>query len=296
MSILSFVRSFAPVMERRELLNVIDQLQLEYDDTLAPILGDVREAFGATPLKSMFARKVETTMRRSINFNSSALDLILHSLENLRGNFEVIRKEVRSLFSIQFTNSNLSFDRANMLKFIEAMAFYIRYGRKFILFMVANEAATLGKATPAKWTPAEHEWIDSNLDQFASLYTTMSLPASELKARLNKASNATVDEATYQLAEQSLGAAKTDPLNMSGFNPSNNPLMLLGKFMAEAQVERYRLAKEEFFGLQLRLQELRDLQKGEGANPVIGKNIQDYERRISSYEFEIKKIEERAGL
>lgn len=295
MSILNYVQQLAPVMERRQLLNVLDQLQTEYDDTLAPLITDVREVFSNVELKSNLAKRMEQILRRNINFNQPALLLMLGSMENIRGNFEVIRKEIRSLFSIQFTNSNLTFDRANLLKFVEGLAFYIRFSRKYLLFLVAKEAAVHGKATRSNWTSAENDWIDSNMEQFAGLYPAMVLPPQALKQKLNSASSATVDEATFQVAQQSLGLSKTDPLMMAGFSPRQNPFLILGKMIAELQVERYHAAQEEYYGLQLRLEELRQLLANEPTSPVLQKQIEAYERRISSYEYEINKIQERAG-
>jgi len=124
----------------------------------------------------------------------------------------------------------------------------------------------------------------------------MSMPPSQFKARLNGASNAQVEEATFQVAQQSLGTNKIDPLEMAGFSPRMNPLMLMGRFIAEMQVERYNAAKEEYYGIQLRLQEMRDIVAGQGTNPMIQKQIQQYEKRASEYEFEMAKIQEKAGL
>lgn len=296
MSILAFIESLPAVMERRQVMTVVDQLKMEYDDTVAPFIDDVRQAFNELQLKSMLMKRMDTTQRRYISFTGNSLGLILNNLSNVRNCFDIIEKDVKSAFSVQFTNTNMSFERANVLKFIEALAFYIRYARKFLLFAIAQESMALGKATSPKWSPAESEWIDSNMDQFAGLHTTMSLPPSDFKARLQKASNATVDASTFQLAQQSLGIAKTDPLDMNGFSPRQNPFMMLGKFLAEMQVSRYHEAKEEFYGLQLRLQELHDLAKGEPSNPVIQKQIQAYEKRISEYEYEMQRICERAGV
>ncbi|AEH03517.1 virion structural protein [Pseudomonas phage PhiPA3] len=295
MSLLTYVRSLAPVIERRDLMNIIDNLELEYEDTLAPILADVREAFGGRPLKSMLARRMDVAMRRNVNFSGSVVDVIINSLTNVKSAFEFLRRETRALFSVQFTNSNLTFDRANLLKFVEALAFYVRYGRKFLLYVVGQEAATVGKATISRWTSAENEWIESNMSQFTALFPTMNLPGSELKSRMSRASSATIDDSTFQLA-QGLGAAKTDPLNLSGFSPRQNPFLIIGKLIAEMQAERYKNAKEEYFGLQLRLQELRELAAGGQANPQLQREIEAYERRASSYEFEIAQIEEKAGI
>lgn len=296
MNILSFVQSLPSVMERRDVIKILDQLALEYDDTVGPIVADMAEAFKGVPTKSNLAKRMDLVMRRYVNYQGTSLELILNTLINVRSCFEVIRKDIRQIFSVSFTNTNLSFDKATVLQFIEALAFYIRYARKYMLFLVAAESSQAGKATPAKWTSAESEWIDVNMDQFAGLYVAMSQPPAQFKARLNSASNAQVEEATFQVAQQSLGSQKTDPLDMNGFSPRMNPLMLLGKLVAELQVERYKTAQEEYYGLQLRLQELRDIQSGAGTNPMIQKQIGQYEKRISEYEFEMAKIQEKAGL
>lgn len=296
MSILAFIESMPAVMERRSILNALEQLKMEYDDTVAPFIDDVRTAFQTVQFKSVLMKRMDTVIRRYVNYQGNSFSLILNNLTNIRNAFPIIEKDVRTAFSVQFTNSNMSYERANVLKFIEALAFYIRYGRKFMIFVVAQEAMALGKAAPPKWTPAESEWIDDNMDQFAGLFVTMSIPPDQFKARLQKASNAIVDSATFSLAQQALGVQKTDPLEINGFSPRNNIFMMAGKFLAELQVSRYHEAKEEFYALQLRLNELQELQRGEPANPVIQKQIQAYEKRVSEYVFEMSRIEEKAGL
>jgi hypothetical protein len=296
MSILAFIESMPAVMERRSVLAAVEQLKMEYDDTVAPFIDDVRAAFEGVEMKSVLMKRMDTVTRRFVSFNGNSFNLILNNLANLRNAFPIIEKDVRTAFSVQFTNTNMSFERANVLKFIEALAFYIRYGRKFMLFAIAQEALAAGKATPPKWSAAEAEWINDNMDQFAGLYVTMSLPPDQFKARLQKASNAIVDSGTFAIAQQSLGVAKTDPLEMDGFSPRQNIFMMAGKFLAELQVSRYHEAKEEFYGLQLRLNELQELLKGEPANPVVQKQIQAYEKRISEYTYEMRRIEEKAGI
>lgn len=296
MNILSFVQSLPSVLERRDLGNIMDQLAIEYDDTVGPIVADVKEVFQGQVLKSNLAKRMDTVMHRHVNFTGSSLEIILNTLVNLRSCFEIVRKDIRQTFSVTFTNTNLSFDKANVLKFVEALAFYIRYARKYLLMLVAAETAVLGKSTPSRWPAAETDWIDSNMDQFSGLYVAMSQPPSQFKTKLNQASNAQIEEATFQVAQQSLGMAKTDPLSMAGFSPRSNPFMLVGKVIAELQFASYNNAKEEYFGLQLRLQELRDIQNGQGTNPMIQKQIQAYEKRASEFEFEMAKIREKAGL
>lgn len=296
MNILGYVKELAPVMERRELLKQLEQLQIEYDDTISPVLMELEEVFSQMSLKSVLNRKIQMAFSKRYNGNKPAVLSLLSSIKVVRGNFDTLKAETKSLFAIQFTNVNLSFSRASLLKYIEAVAFYLRYTRKMALFLVAQEAALLGKATRQRWSSAETDWVESNIDQYVELYLSMSVTPQQLKQNIRQASEAIVNDETYQVAEQSLGQERIDPLKLDNFSPRHNPFLILGRLLAEYQVERYLLSQQELYGLQLRLEELRVLLQGDPTSPTIQKQIEAYENRISDYEFEIAKLEERAQL
>lgn len=296
MNILGYVKELAPVMERRELLKQLEQLQIEYDDTISPVLMELEEVFSQMSLKSVLNRKIQMAFSKRYNGNKPAVLSLLSSIKVVRGNFDTLKAETKSLFAIQFTNVNLSFNRASLLKYIEAVAFYLRYTRKMALFLVAQEAALLGKATRQRWSSAETDWVESNINQYVELYLSMSVTPQQLKQNIRQASDAIVNDETYQVAEQTLGQERIDPLKLDNFSPRHNPFLILGRLLAEYQVERYLLSQQELYGLQLRLEELRVLLQGDPTSPTIQKQIEAYENRISDYEFEIAKLEERAQL
>ncbi|MFO5736319.1 hypothetical protein, partial [Klebsiella pneumoniae] len=93
----------------------------------------VGEVFGNMQLKSDLGMRLSTELRRAISFNTEPIKLVLDTLSNIRGSFDMIESEIRRLFAIQFTNSNLTFDRANMLRFVDGLSFYIRYVRRLLL-------------------------------------------------------------------------------------------------------------------------------------------------------------------
>jgi len=68
MSLLSFIQDLPAVLERRQVMNVVDQLKLEYDDTISPILDDIRETFQGKPMKSMLNKRMDTITRRFVSF------------------------------------------------------------------------------------------------------------------------------------------------------------------------------------------------------------------------------------
>lgn len=296
MNILEYVGFLQPVLEKRDLLKSLDQIQMEYVDTVLPILDETEEVFNGLQLKSNYYKKFETLTKRTINSSDQPLALAFNSIRNVRVVLDVTKKEVKDKLGIQFTNKGLTFSKANLLKTIDALAFYVKYSRKFMLVLVANESAKLGNATREVWTPAERNEIEAKLNDFVNLIATMSKSENELKQLFNKASDALIESETFALSSQTLRLDQMDPLGIDNFSPRSNPFVFFGKYRAEVKHQRYQLAKEELYGLQLRLEELRQLKAQDSTNPVIQKQIQAYEKRISDYEYEISKIEERAGL
>jgi hypothetical protein len=295
MTLLEYVKGLAPIVERRDLMAQLEGIRTAYDETLAPLLLDVKEGFAGHTFKSKLMRDYDVVLRRFVKVQGSSFDVMVASLENMRTNLDVVEREARALFSVQFTNTSLTFNRATVLKYVDAMNFYVRYGRKFLLYLVGAEAAQLGKAAPMKWSTGEVDWVHTNMQQFVNLFVAMSLTDKELKQRIHGTSSAELNDETFDLALSSLGAAKADPLQLEGFSPQSNPLMLMGKFLAEWRFASYQTAKEEYYCLQLRLQELRELQAGNPSSLVIQDRIVKFERRASDYEYKLLQVEEKAA-
>lgn len=294
MRLLEYVSALAPFTERKDLLNQIAELEEEYDSTIASLLPEVRELILGMEVKSQLGQKYIQSMQRSVNVRGNHLELFFKSMETARGSLAVVYAEIRRLFGFQFTNTNLTIQRANLLKLVDALSFYTRWGRKFMLFMVTQEAQARGRATTSGWSPAEIDWVQSNMATFVGLYPAMILSPSELKQKINQASDAEINPETYDLATRTLGDAKMDPMRMSGFSPQQNIFLTLGKYLAEWRVARYKAAQEEHNALQHRLLELRELLAGNPTSPVLQRQIKMYEERLSEYEFDMAATENTA--
>lgn len=295
-NILSYVGFLQPVMEKRELLKDLDAVQLEYLDTVLPVLDEFIDSINGLQLKSNFYKKFDNKLKHSVNSNLPAIALFISAVKNTNVVIEVTKKEIKDKLGIQFTNKGLTFSKANIIKMVDALAFFVKFSRRFMLALVANESNVLGNATREVWTPAERAAIEEGLDQLVALIPTMILDEAKLKDSFKKTSDAVVEEETFALSSQAISLDKQDPLNLNNFSPARSPFVAFGKWRAEVKHKRYQLAKEELYGLQLRLEELRALKAQDNTNPVIQKQIQAYEKRISDYEYEISKLEERSGL
>jgi hypothetical protein len=290
MNLLDYVTKFPPVFERKAVLNTLSQLEEEYSTTLGSLLDDVEPVIVGNVGKSNMAARYRAALQRRVNTQGDPMVYLFASLRNLPSNFQVIEAEIKRLFAFQFTNTSLTVNRANVLRYVDALSFYIQYARKLLLIIVAEECQSLGRAAPLNWAPAEMQNFELGMPQFVELYLAMSLPADKLKQRLAQATDAEINIDTFDLATRTLGDARMDPLQMAGFSPQRNPLMLLGKYMAEMRVVKYDAAEDECRALKHRMMELQSQLAGNPTSPVLQTAIKKYEKRVSDYEFKMERI------
>lgn len=296
MRLLEYVNKFAPVFERKNLLNTLADLEEEYTATIGSILEELEAILLGKGAKSNILQRYRSDIMRRVNFQGDSLALLFTSLRNMPSNFTVVQGEVRRLFSFQFTNNSLTANRANVLRYIDAMSFYIQYARTLLLTAVTEASQSIGKATPSSFTPAERDAFASNMPQFCDLYVSMSMPAAALKARIASSADVEINDATFDLATRTLGDAKMDPLQLNGFSPQQNPLLLFGKYLAEVRVRNYEAAADEHRAMKYRLLEMQGMLDGDPTSPVLQKQIKMYEQRVSDFAFEMEATLKKANL
>jgi hypothetical protein len=291
--IIDYLKKLMPLCERREMLLALKGLRDEHNDTLMPVLNELREQFTDHQFKSKLYKDYEIRLRRYINFNQQPMALVLRSIENLQALFPFIEKEINENFGPQVATASMTYDSVNVLRFLDSVAFYIRYARKFLLRVVAEESMAIG-GTRQELVRGEMEYLEENLDNFCGLFPSMIKTEGELRQVFRKVSTALVDEATSDLAFKTLGNEKIDPLRLANFSPQKNWLMSLGKAYAEWQVARYRSGKEDLAALQMRLAEMSELVRSGKASPAVQTQVKRLEDRISKLDAKLAKVEEDA--
>lgn len=292
-SIIAYLKSLVPTCERRDLLNAVSSLRDEHNETLMPVVREITELLSSHNFTSKLYKDYDLALRRTINFNQPAISVLVRSIENLQNVFPFLEKEIRDNFGPQVATASLTYDSVNILRYLDSVSFYVRYARRFLLKVVADESVQLGGTRP-DWTRAEYEYLEQNIANFAGLLPTMLKSDGELKQVFRKVSTAVVDESTADLALKSLGQERIDPMKLANFSPQQNWLLSLGKAIVEWQVARYRSGKEDLTALQMRLQELRELQATGKASPVVQAQIKKLELRTEKLNAKLEELEEDA--
>lgn len=292
-TVIAYVKSLLPTYERRDVLAVLTQLQTEHADSLMPVVAEIRSLSQGHQFSSKLYTRYAYALSKHVNSKQAPMELLLQSLERIQGNFVVLEKEIRANLGVQVATAGITYDSVNVLRYLDSVAFYIRYARKFMLKVTADESAKLG-GTPANWVRAELEFLDNNLGNFAGLFNAMYQSETELKQTFRKTSNAVVDAETADLAIRTLGNKKVDPMQLANFSPQENWIFSLGKMITEWQVNRYRAGKADLAALEMRLQEMRELHDSGKASPKMQRLIIDLEKRVEKIDAKISSIEEDA--
>jgi len=302
MEIRKYIKSLIPAIERKEVVNAITTLKEELNTTVIPICDDFNESFKDHTFKGKMEKKLSRDLRQVVTFTApSAVFVVNDVVKGLPALLDIMEQHAKRLFSFQFSTFNISFDRANFLQLLDAVTFYIHYHRRFMLELVQEENVAMGKGKPSKWSKGFKLFVEQGFNSYLELTRAFFVTPSEFETRLKTVSNAEISDDTFEMARKTLGVLKTDPFQLErGFVSSTfrpiNPLFSLGKRRAELQVKRYRLGKEELAGLQLRLQEYRELRDGSNADPKLQKLIEYTESRVENLNYELVQFEEENRL
>lgn len=172
------------------------------------------------------------------------------------------------------------------------LEFFVRYSRMLLLRLVGEEQRTrrFANATPPDWSRGQKETLAERRDDFLIVLKELHQHQRDFDKVLKNVSDAVISPDTYQLAEKSQSEDKLAPFRTRNFSVSNNPFFLFGKWLSEVQVKLFWSAKEERQALQLRLQELRELEEDGKASPKLQQHIRYTESRIEELNYRIQKV------
>lgn len=302
MEVRKYVRSLIPAIERKEVINTITTLREELNLSTRPINKDVMEALNGHVFKGSLEKQLTRELRKVANFSQkSGLFVVGKVIDDFDAFLDIMEAQAKRIFSFQFSTFNMTFERASFLQLLDAMMFYVHFHRRFLLELLQEENVQLGKAKKVQWSKGYKQFVQQGFGSYIELTSVFMMKPNDFEAKIKQVSNAEISDETLDLAKKTLGILKTDPFLlergfMEGTIRVTNPFFSLGKARAERQVRQHKLMKEEITGLQLRLQEYRELREGRPADPKLQKLIEYTESRIEDRNYEVVKFEEENRL
>ena len=292
----TFVKGLVQTLDRREVINAINTVYTETDEFTLPIIESIMEDASIADVieRTPTMTQLGAAIKREVRYDG-LLSLFKLSLEGVKSQLDVIKALAKTNIGTKVAVETVTFNQATMLQYVEYMGFYTRYLRRALLVALGEINASKGSVTRSSWTKGDMEWLNVTRADFAQLSRVVLIKDSEFTRLLKSIPDIEISEAASDAA-RAVVSGRLDPLRLRNMKAAINPLFSLGKVFAEFQVFVYRLAKEEKQALELRLQEIKELEAGGKANPKMQRYIQQTEERIAKYSYQIEKFEDDANF
>jgi hypothetical protein len=303
MQILKFVTGLLPNIEKRTILEDINNNYGELKTATLPAYKSAADSIGKYSFKNKDVEQYNKNFLRdqSTGFKGNMINVIYETILVVEKNESVANKLTDAIFSDDIITSSMTYRKANMLQYIEALSFFQRYSRKLLLWIYTLETATINdgdsmvKSRPSdgvslKLTDGDTKWLKDNAKSFASIVNIMAIKSSIFQKNVEDIPDMLIDINNTDVVANTVGE-KVDPFRMNFIPAELNLIYHVRMRIAEFQHERYTAALAERKALEIRLLHLENSMKGK-QDPKLEQQIQYSEARLEKLNYKIKKMEE----
>jgi hypothetical protein len=292
MKVEQYIATLAPSLRKDKILDDLGNVRKGLREATIPAYDALDTLFGKWSWRSEDMKSISSSFGR-IAGSKGMVPTILEALNNTARNLDVVEQMVISQFNEEVVSSALTYKKASILQYLDAVQFISNYARKLANFLMVAETATFPEsdvAVKTSFVPAEVNFIHDKLTMFAQALVAIACKPDELSKRIDEAPEVVVKAATAGAVAQTLGSAKTDPMKMNFIASTWNPFYHIGKAIAEWQVGKYNSAKEELQLVQMRKLYLEKLQ-AKKPDAALASEIDYMEKRVQDMNAKIAKME-----
>lgn len=296
MKIGKYVGSLLPTFDRGQVEEDLRVLKEELSDTTIPPYESAADYFGREGFQSRECDDFNSLFDRQVDVERKLKDIYpvtIHKvLERTLETANMLESEVDRYFGRDIAAGGMTYARANLLRLVEVSYFVSRYARKLLLWTYDQEKKAAGREIGNPFTRVEIAWIHENRNGFFAALRVLGRPTKEIKGALVNIPDMVVVPEEVEVAEQTVGSGKLDPLRMGLLPPKLNPIYHVRMAIAEFQVARHQVAQEEKRALEYRLLALRDIRNEGGGDARLEQQIEYTENRVKKLNHRLAKMQE----
>ena len=292
-----YVESLLPSLGKDRVLEDIRNLREELQDTVIPPYFAASEFFKEHRFQDAIVKDMAKDFDRQVktSYRGNMITVLLEVWKNSVEGLDELDRLVDKYYGQTTAATGMTFLKANVLQHVEAMGFAFRYARRLLMYVYALETQHYSKdgnkLTGSFLTKPEREWMQVHYRDFLKVITILGTPAGNLGRIYGQVPDALIDPDRVEEMKATMGTSKIDPLK-HGFIPSALwPIYHIRVRIAEWQVARRDVAREEIRALEFRLLNLKN-QSGGKVNARVQQEITYSEDRISKLNRKIAKLEE----
>lgn len=303
MKIAHFLASLLPSFGKEQVVEDIRLTRGELTEITEPAYKSAAEVFKSWRFKSKHLDDDFAQFKRMVKSGSDNMVVAIDkSLKTVVENLDTVDELINQTYNEEVAGAGLTYLKANLLQFVECVAFVSKFARKYLIYIYVCETAELDdqagdnrmEKIAESISPAEIEWLKKNFLSFCTAWNVVTTGSSQLKKALNDIPDVVVTSDNVHTLGATMGENKIDPFQLKLIPVWLNPIYHIGMFVAEWQASRYKAAQEELKLLQLRKLNLQRLQQGK-PDAKVQKEIEYMESRIQGLNFKLAKMEKQHG-
>lgn len=285
MEIITYIKNLANTTSRASVMKNLAELRIAYRES-TPIISDAVKLLGSTDDLTPELRKIH--QRFGIKNFGKMIEGLFKAAPKIG---ELLEDKLTSEFDSRISNSGLSYRQANILMFTEMYAFLHRYSLRYL---AACFDAMDGVKAEEALTRNELRKLDEEAFAFARGLELFALSADKIERKFDETTEAIVDSETHSVFSATQGGSIVDPLTLGFVDVKFNPFFLIGRYLADKEIEGYYTAREERESLSLRLIRLRERQSNQPTEQL-QETILEIEDQIRRRQRKIDEMEAKYG-
>lgn len=291
MKIEKYIATLLPSIRKDKVLEDIGVVRQELRDTTIPAYSTIHVLFNKWKWRSQEMQMKANTFSRLVG-PGNLVDVIGHGLDNLDQTLTVAEEYITKAFNEETVTAAITYKKANVLQYVDAVSFLVRYARRFSNYLLVCETAVDDHDTQMaeSFAPAEIGYIEGNFMMFCQAFKAIAIPVKEVIKRIEETPEIIVRAASAGVISEVHGEKRIDAFGMNFISAKWNIFYHIGKAVAEWQVNNYNAAKQELQLVQMRKIYLEKIQ-AKRPDAALQTEIQYNEGRVQNLNARLAKLE-----
>lgn len=296
-----YIRSLLPSFEKARVMEDIRLMREELLSNTLPPYENAARAFGKRKFEAKqiqdFEKEFSKAVKTKVRGNFIAVSA--EALKEAKASLDVLEQLADEYYAEDIFKNGLTFLKANLLQYLEAISFAMRYSRKLLLWTYASETNVLENNTDKigqELNGPERDWLGKHAETyFRVINILLTNNPKGIEKALTEIPDIVIEENNVDVVKRTVGMTKLDPFRLGLIPLAINPIYHVRMAIADWQVARVKAAQEEKRVLEYRLLHLKELDKGNTADAKLQENIEYTESRLEKLNYRLAKLEDKYG-
>ncbi len=294
MNITKFFAGLLPSFDRSQVIEDIEATRAKFDETVVPSAKMAEKLMHGQALKHPASLQFEQAFKNKLPLfgNRSWFQALQLMAVALSENLKYLEAQVPQQFAKDVTKATVTYRKAAALQLLEQMRFIADYATRHLSYLLECETVARVGGSLERFIQPELDYLSQNQDAFLTALKYLYVPKAQFANTLDAIPEILVVPERQGVVESTVGAHKLDPFKLGLISTRWNPIYHLRMRVAEWQVKRYQLAKEEKRMLELRQLALQEALAGK-QDARLQSQLDYTAGRLQNLEYQIQQMEDK---